>query len=206
GAEQLRLFREVSRACVSLAQRHPTLLLLEDLHWADCSTLDLLQHVVFAMADAAMSEPVPLLIVVTYRPVDAYDRLERTIARLRREDIALRLGVPGLDEAEIDGLIRGLGLGEPTHQLVTTVSATTRGNPLFIQELLHHLVKHGALRRRGGYLAALGDLGAVRLPKELTSVIGARTRPLESRCRRVLEYASLLRTPFSPRTPAAVSA
>src|SRR5262249_31561092 len=149
--------------------------------------------------------PVPVLLVGRSRPGDAAGRLERTIARLRREDIALRLDVPGLDEAEIDGLIRGLGLGEPTHQLVTTVSATTRGNPLFIQELLHHLVKHGALRRRGGSLGALGDLGAVRLPKELTSVIGARTRPLESRCRRVLEYASLLGTRFSPRTLAAVS-
>ena len=89
------LFRAVSRACVALAQRHPTLLVLEDLHWADRSTLDLLQHVVFTVADAAMREPVPLLIVVTYRSAEADERLGRTVARLRREDIAVDARRPG---------------------------------------------------------------------------------------------------------------
>jgi hypothetical protein len=89
---------------------------------------------------------------------------------------------------------------------VTTVSATTRGNPLFVQELLHDLVKRGALRRRGGYLAAVGDLGTARLPAELTAVIAARIQPLGERCREVLRLASLLGLRFSLATLAAVSA
>jgi class 3 adenylate cyclase/tetratricopeptide (TPR) repeat protein len=206
GPEQLHLFREISRGCLTLARQRPTMLVVEDLHWADRSTLDLLEHVVFALADAAVRAPVPLIVLCTYRGGEIGERQGRTIARLRREDICVGLDLPGLDEAEIDLLIRGLGLAEPTHQLVTTVSATTRGNPLFVQELLHDLVKRGALRRRGGYLAAVGDLGAARLPAELTAVIAARIRPLGERCREVLRLASLLGLRFSPATLAAASA
>jgi AAA ATPase domain len=148
GAEQLGLFRAISRGCLSLAQLRPTMLLLEDLHWADGSSLDLLEHVVFAVSEAAMRAPVRLIILCTYRGGEIGARLARTLARLRREDIAVTVELPGLDEGEIQLLIRALGLGEPTHQLVTSVSATTRGNPLFLRELLHDLAKRGALRRR----------------------------------------------------------
>src|SRR5262249_46897627 len=192
GSEQLLLFRAVSRACVAIAQRRATMLVLEDLHWADRSTIDLLQHIVFTLADAAMREPVPLLLAATYRSAEADERLTRTVSRLRREDIALILEVGGLDEAAVDALMRRLGLAEPTHQLVRAISDTARGNPLFIQELVHDLVKRRALRRRGRYLAAVGDPAAVRLPDELAGMIAARIRPLDQRGREVLGMAALL--------------
>jgi class 3 adenylate cyclase len=203
--EQIRLFRAISRGCLALAQRCPAMLVLEDLHWADHSTLDLLEHVTFAVADAATRGGASLLVLCTYRGSEMGERPARTVARLRREELTVSLDLQGLDEAEIDLLIRGIGLAEPTHQLVTSVSATTRGNPLFVQELLHDLAKRGALRRRGGYLAAVGDLETVRLPAELTAVIAARTQPLGERCRDVLRLASLLRLRFSLQTLAAVS-
>src|SRR5262245_56557297 len=206
GAEQLGLFRATSRGCLSLAQLRPTMLLLEDLHWADGSSLDLLEHVVFAVSETAVRAPVRLLILCTYRGGEIGARLARTLARLRREDIAVAVELPGLDEGEIQLLIRALGLGEPTHQLVTSISATTRGNPLLLQELLHDLAKRGALRRRGGYLAAVGDLATARLPAELMAVIAARMQPLGERCRDVLRHASLLGLRFSLRTLAAASA
>jgi len=204
-AEQLLLFRTVAQACLTLAQHRPTLLVLEDLHWADRSTIDLLQHVVFTLADAALRETVPLLVAVTYRPAEADDRVARAVDRLRREEIAVGLDVAGLDEAEIDALITSFGLAQPTHQLIASISATTHGNPLFVEELLHDLVKRGALRWRGGYLAAVGDLDAVRLPAELTGIIADRIRPLGSRCVEVLGLAALLGSRFSLDTLAAVS-
>ncbi|MEO8601823.1 MAG: AAA family ATPase, partial [bacterium] len=204
-AEQLLLFRTVAQTCITLAQRRPTMLVLEDLHWADRSTIDLLQHVVFTLADAALREAVPLLVIATYRPADADDRVARAVDRLRREEIAVSVDVGGLDEAEIDALISSFGLAQPTHQLVTSISATTRGNPLFVEELLHDLVKRGALRRRGGYLAAVGDIDAVRLPAELTGMIAERTRPLGVRGAEVLGLAALLGSRFSLDTLAAVS-
>lgn len=203
--EQLQLFRAVAQACVTLAQHRTTMLVIEDLHWADRSTIDLLQHVVFTVTDEAARRPVPLLVVATYRAADADERLSRAVARLRREDIVLPLDLPGLDEPEIDALIRRYGLGAPTHQLVTTLAATTRGNPLFVEELLHDLLTRGALRRRGGFLAADGDLATARAPEELTAMIAARIAPLSPRCRDVLGAAALLGARFAPGLLAAVS-
>jgi class 3 adenylate cyclase/tetratricopeptide (TPR) repeat protein len=178
---------------------------LEDLQWADRSTIDLLQHVVFTLADAGQQQLIPFLVTATYRPAEADERLTRAVDRLRREEITVCIDVPGLDEAEIDALIPSLGLGRPTRQLVTAIHTTTGGNPLFVEEVLHDLVKRGALRRRGGYLAAVGDLDAVRLPVELTAMIAARTGPLGRRCAEVLRLAALLGSRFSPETLAAVS-
>src|SRR5262249_15329535 len=101
GAEQLALFRAISRGCLSLAQLRPTVLLLEDLHWADGSSLDLLEHVVFAVAEAAIRAPVRLIVLCTYRGEEIGARLARTLARLRREDIAVAMDLLGLDEGEI---------------------------------------------------------------------------------------------------------
>jgi len=203
-SEQLLLFRAVARGCVAIAQRRATMLVLEDLHWADLSTIDLLQHIVFTLADAAMREPVPLLLAATYRSAEADERLGRAVARLRREDIVVPLEVAGLDEADVDALMRRMGLAEPTHQLVRAINTTARGNPLFIQELVHDLVKRQALRRRGRYLAAVGDPAAVRLPDELAGMIAARIRPLGPRCREVLGLAALLGNRFTLETLAAV--
>jgi class 3 adenylate cyclase len=205
GAEQLRLFRAVARACVGIAQRRPTMLILEDLHWADRSTIDLLQHLVFTVADTAMRDPAALLIAATYRSAEADPRLERGVARLRREDIAVIVDVPGLEEVEVDALICRLGHGKPSHQLVRTIAATARGNPLFIQELVHDLVKRRALRRRGGYLAAIDDPSAMRLPDEIASMIAARIEPLGARSRAALGWAALLGSRFSLEMLAAVA-
>jgi class 3 adenylate cyclase/tetratricopeptide (TPR) repeat protein len=205
GSEQLQLFRAIARAVIDLAQQQPTMLVLEDLHWADRSTLDLLQHVIFAVADAATQAPVPLMVVATYRPTEGDERLARAITRLRREDITLTVELAGLDEGDIDTLLHRWGLVDPSHQLVAMIAAVTRGNPLFIQELLHDLVKRGALRRRGRALAAVGDIAAARLPIELTGIIAARAAPLSVRCREVLVVAALLGSRFSLRTLAAVA-
>src|SRR5262249_38906648 len=111
--DTLRLYLALTRATIVLAQHRPTVLILDDLHWADRSSLDLFSHLVFAVADAAVREPVPLLIIVAHRPVEPADRLARTIARFQREDICQSLELPGLAEEEVNELIQGLGVVHP---------------------------------------------------------------------------------------------
>jgi tetratricopeptide (TPR) repeat protein len=134
--DKLRLFLAVAHTIVTLAQRCPTLLVMDDLHWADHPSVDLFGHLAFTVADTAMREPVPLLLIGTYRLVEAEERLARLIARLQREAIFQTLALPGLDESGIQELIQGLGLARPSHQLIATVREATQGNPLFIQEVL----------------------------------------------------------------------
>jgi hypothetical protein len=80
--DTLRLFVAVARTAMTLAQRRPTIIVVDDLHWADRSSIDLFGHLVFTLADMAVREAVPLLIVGSYRPVEEETRLGHLNARL----------------------------------------------------------------------------------------------------------------------------
>jgi predicted ATPase len=195
--DQLQLFLAVSRWTITLAQRRPILFIVDDLHWADRSSLDLFGHLVFTVGDTAVQERVPLLIIATYRPAEPDTHLAHLIARLERENICQTFILPGLDESEIHQLIQELGLKRPSHQLTATVTAATRGNPLFIQEVLHHLVKQDALQEHGGYLVTTISLADLQLPEHVMGALALRIRALSKGCRKVLRLASFLGESFA---------
>src|SRR6266481_5099529 len=98
--ERLQLFLAVGHAAVRLAQSRPMLLIVEDLHWADRLSLDLFDHLAFTVTDAATREPVPIIVVGTYRPLAAGERFARLAARLQREEVCRSITLAGLDENE----------------------------------------------------------------------------------------------------------
>ncbi len=190
----------MSHTLIKLAQSAPVLIAIDDLQWAGQPSLDLFGHIVFAVADTAARESIPLLIIGTYRPMEPEARLARLIARLQREGICQTLELSGLDEPEIYGLLQGLGLGRPSHQLITTVSEATQGNPLFVQEVAYHLRQQDALQELGGYVVTTAPAASLRLPEQVTGAILARTQGLSEDCRRVLVLASFLGESFSLRS------
>jgi class 3 adenylate cyclase len=204
--DKLQLFLTVARATVVLAQTTPTFLAIEDLHWADRQSFDLFEHMVFTVADTATREPIPLLVVATHRPVEREDRLARLRARLQREEVCRTLSLNGLSETEVHELIGGLGLARPSHQLTARVSEATDGNPLFVQEVMHHLLRQDALQEQGGFLVTTADASDLRLPEQVTSAIAARINDLSGPCRKILTLASFLGETFSLRVLAATSA
>jgi len=200
GQHAMRLFLALSRVTIALVQFRPAVLIFDDLHWADRSSLDLLSHLVFAVADAALREAVPLLIMAAYRPVEPEHRLARVLARFEREEICQARELSGFTELEIDQLLQGIGLPHPSHQLVATVSATTEGNPLFVQEVLHLLWARGALQERGGNVVTTVVPEELPVPPELTAAIASRVHALSEACRSVLTLASFLGERFAVST------
>lgn len=203
--DKLQLFLAVGRATVRLAQIRPLLLVVEDLHWADRLSLDLFDHVAFTVADTATRDPVPLVVVGTYRPLAPEERFARLAARLQREEVCRSLTLAGLSELETQELIGGLGVARPSHQLTVTVSDATHGNPLFIQEVVDHLVQQDALQEQGGYVVTATAASELRLPAQVTGAIVIRAERLGEACRKVLTLASFLGDSFSLATLAAVS-
>lgn len=203
--EKLQLFLAVAHATVRFAESRPLLFVIEDLHWADRLSLDLLEHVAFTVADTATREPVPLVIVGTHRPLVSADRLSRLAARLQREEVCQTIALSGLNEPEIHDLIGGLGVTRPSHQLTVTVSDATHGNPLFIQEVMHHLVEQDALEEQGGYVVTTTAASELRLPDQVTGAIVTRAEGLDESCRRALTLASFLGDSFSLKALATVS-
>ena len=203
--DKLRLFLAVSRATILLAQAQPCILVADDLHWADSPTLDLFTHLVFSLADSAMRQSVPLCLIATYRPVAAVKRLGRLLARLERETICHTLDLSGLNETEVYQLIHNLDVGHPSHQLVTTVNEVTQGNPLFIQEMIHHLQQQGALQERGGFVMTTTSLVDLQLPRHIHTALAARWQDVSAEHQRVFALAACLGEQFSLRLLSAMS-
>ena len=188
-SSQAGLFNDVRRFLAELAAQGPALVLLEDLHWADPSSLDLLRHL------GVYLRQWPVLLVGTYRP----DELPRNhpfyqhLPALVRESDGLCLHLRRLDTDAFQALV-GAGYRLPAEDSLRLVSYLDRhadGNPYFAIELLRALEEIG-LRRPGDAGAALGDLARVVVPPLLRQVIDNRLARLGEGTRQPLEIAAVI--------------
>jgi len=202
---RMGLFVAVSRATIELARIRPTLLVIDDLHWADDTTIQQLVHLVFGVSDAARRAPVPLLIVAVYRPPEPDGSLERAIDRFERESICQSLALAELDEDEVRALIVGLGVERPSRQVVRAVTAVARGNPLFVEAVVDQLFQQEALCERGGFLTLSKDLDDLALPSSLFRAIDARRSEVSQRCCEALSFGASLGDSFEVSKLASVS-
>ena len=195
--DRLRLFLLVTRQIRALVQREPTLIVLDDLHWADPPSLELLEQLAFAAADSAGHERLPLMIVAAHRPVPASHRLGKLLGRLRRETIATAIELDGLPASETGAMLRTLGVMPASSQLVDAVQSVTHGYPLFVQELVHQLHANGLLESVSGYTTVRTTPTGMALPRDLVSAVGARLETIDEDSLRTLTLAALLGDTFS---------
>ncbi|HEX6254196.1 MAG TPA: AAA family ATPase [Euzebyales bacterium] len=132
GDRQLRMFEQVAALLGHAARRAPVVVAIEDLHWADQSTLDLVSYLVHTLDDAAV------VLVLTYRTDDLGRRhpLRPLVGRLRRVPSAVPIELSPLDRYELAELAAAI-LGDlPTTALLDDLHARTEGNPFFAEEML----------------------------------------------------------------------
>ena len=187
------LFAALFRVFEQLARRRQTVLVIEDLHCADAASLDLLDHLIGAMANAWTAGPLPLLLIATLRPAGHDDRLCEALERLEREPICDRLELGGLGAAAVRELIASLGGAPVPGEGLREIALATRGNPLFVRELLREggarASRRSATRRSSGEGSA--DLSLPR-PTQLGAALGARIAGLRERTRAVLTVAAFI--------------
>ena len=178
GAEQerFRLFETVSSLLADAAHLRPLVLFLDDLHWADQSSLLLLRHL------ARSAKGAPLMVLGTYRPVEVGDEhpLAEALAELRRARTVERLSLSGLGEGEVAELIAGrTGLQAPSG-FVHRVAERSEGNPFFIEELLHDVDADSDW-----------DVAAGGVPDSVRDLLLRRLRGLGDDCRQALSVAAV---------------
>lgn len=184
-----------------LTARGPAILAIEDIHWADAATIELL------ILLTELTDHLPLMILVTSRPDPegtAWDlrfhaqrnfphRLtEISLATLRPEDTAQ--------------LVRNLlHVAELPEDLKGRIMERAEGNPFFLEEILRSLIDEGILRRDGDRWVAGQRLERLAIPDTLRGVIAARIDRLPQDAKATLQHAAVVGRFFTRRLLAALA-
>ncbi|HVF78063.1 MAG TPA: AAA family ATPase [Solirubrobacteraceae bacterium] len=205
---RFRLFDALATLLATVADQRPLVIVLDDLHWADASSLMALEFIARALPD------MPLLAIAAYRHAEAHARpdLAAPLGGLARA--ATRLPLEGLGREEVRQLAeaRARGLGEPdgmegssrgrrapiAPRLVLAVHQASGGNPFFVDELVQLLAAQGRLH---------DDRAATRplpLPDGVRDAIRRRLDPLEPFVHQALCAAAVIGGEFGLHTLATV--
>ncbi|HUG88400.1 MAG TPA: AAA family ATPase, partial [Actinomycetota bacterium] len=186
---RFRLFDATASFLRAAAERRPIVLVLDDLHAADESSLLLLEFL------AAQVDEMPVLVMGTYRDVDPTiaEPLASTLTQIARGAKTRGLHLSGLAPGEVAALIEAVTGSEPSDDFVAAIVDETEGNPLFIGEMVRLLAAEDLLDGAGG--GAGRPLG---VPVGIREVIGRRLARLSDECRRVLSVASVIGREFEP--------
>ena len=173
-------FWGVRKFLESLCEPCPLIVLIEDVHWAETTMLDLLEHVL-STAEA------PLLLVCSARPEffeirPDWETLDGSVSLLLEplsEDQAALVAANSLGDA---------GLDEAVQARIIEAAA---GNPLFVEQMLSMMIEDGVLVRRDGRWAPSADLGEITVPPSIQALLAARLDLLGPGERALIEAASV---------------
>jgi DNA-binding CsgD family transcriptional regulator len=190
-AARFRLFDSLAGFLRATARRRPLLLVLDDLHWADASSLALLRFAGRELQGAG------LLVLGIYRhtEVDGGQLLLGTLADLTRGQQHRRLLLGGLDQRGVASFVAAVAGVQPSPELAAALHRETDGNPFFVTEVVRLLASQGRLDAAQAGSAVL----AGGLPEGVKAVVAQRLRRLTDGCRRVLEFAAVLGRDFRLR-------
>ncbi len=182
--QKRQVFAGVWQFLLAAPGDRPAFIVLDDIHWADRSSLDLLGFLLERLGGSS------LMLVLAYRP--GFDQVERTA--LRASHTAVRLE-PLTPEQSVM-LARGyLGVSDLPADLERIVGERAEGNPFFVEELLQALLELGSLAVVDGQ-AILARL-EMEVPDTVQGTILARVDRLDAEARSVLQHAAVIGRNFS---------
>ncbi len=210
GTTPQRMIRELAEALEALTAEHPLLLVLEDLHWSDVSTLDLLSVV------ARRAERARLFIIGSYRPAEVLGNGHplRTVTQelhLHKQCEELRLGL--LSEEDVTAYLRkrlsaGAHSRAPFQRLATLLHRRTDGNPLFLVSVVEDFVTQGALVQHDENWTLLEGGATIErsVPENIRQLVARQGERLSRAAQRILEAGSVAGMEFSAAAVAAALA
>jgi tetratricopeptide (TPR) repeat protein len=201
--ERFRLLDSVASFLLTRSRRAPMLVCLDDLQWADKGTVAMLRHV------ARLAPRGRLLVVGAYRDgeVEKTQALVDALGSLRREVEYDRVKLEGLDAQGVAHLLGALGgSGEVDDKVGRAWARETEGNPLFVRELLTHLVEEGHVYKGpDGRWTSDRPLRELGVPEEVREVMGRRLARLSDTARKFLGAACAFEGSFDFEVVVAVA-
>jgi adenylate cyclase len=212
------LFTNIREFLTRAARMTPLVMFIDDLQWADESTVQLTQHLAPQLAT------LPVVIIAAYREVDAARApavrggLQDWIGRVRgqtREPVSPHAVKTALDQlvaqrharpivlrpfnrTEVAGMLTALGPSHPPARLVDRFADHTGGNPFFVAELFRHLKDEGRLFDANQQWTRQLDFDEIELPDTVRVVLERRLQRVSSETQDVLKAAAVIGRHFEP--------
>lgn len=189
--EKRRLFAALTHFVTEQARQQPVLLVVEDIHWCDDLSMDLLLHM------ARRCRQVPFLLLVTYRSDELHPRLRQWLTQLDHERLAQEHSLTRLSRADIGNMLQvmlEMHQGIDSH-LLDTLYAHAEGNPFFVEELLTSLMTSEELVCTDGIWKLSTDRTPV--PRSVQQAVQQRMAYLSEDAKRLLIFASIIGRRFN---------
>ena len=197
GATTGRMVREMAEMLAALSRTKPVLLILEDLHWSDYSTVDLVS------ALAASRDDARLMLIGTYRPVDLILKNHPFKAVIQELQIHRRCELLLLEYLSEQAITEYLSRRFLDHRfppdLARIIQRRTEGNPLFMVNVIDSFISQGRIAEEDGtwkLISSLEDL-EVGMPENIRQIITRQIEKLSDEDQQILEAASLCGMKFS---------
>jgi class 3 adenylate cyclase len=172
----------------ALAQRQPLFVVLDDIHWADPSSTELLIKLLPLVSEAGL-----LLCLVTRPDRDAHGWKLVTAAREKLGAALTDLSLSPLSDDDSRQLVSNLLEIEALPENIRTlILKKAEGNPFFVEEVIRMLIDRGAIYRSGNNWAAGKEIGTVEIPDNLQGLLLARIDRLPEDVKRTLRVASVI--------------
>ncbi len=191
--EKRRLFAVLANFFLHLATRSPVLLIIEDVHWSDDTSLDFLH----ALARGVLSQP--FLLIVTYRHDEIPQPLSNWLAQMNRARLAQEIRLLPLARAEVDTMLAAIFDTKHTSldmrrflhgELLDTLFTLTEGNPFFVEETLTSLIAAGDIFYAAGFWNRSAS-HEISVPQSIQDGVQRRTAYLDEPARYVLTLAAV---------------
>jgi predicted ATPase len=200
---QIGTFRAVETLLESAARRGPLVVVCEDLHWADPTSVDLLEHLL------ALTDRTSLLFICVFRPHTEHScwQIKETAARRyrhRHTDLWLESLSPAESRTLVGNLLR---VEDLPRELRERILGHAEGNPFYVEEIIRSLIDDEAIVQdeATGRWQATRDVTAIALPDTLHGVLMARIDRLQEETKRVLQLASVIGRVFLYRVLGAIA-
>ena len=184
------LFWAVRRLLERLASNGPVVVVIDDLHWAESTLLDLVEHL------ADWVHGVPLMLLALARP----ELLDTRSGWGGGKPDATTFLLEPLPTADTEHLVEALFEGAAVPDVSRDrIAAAADGNPLYVEQVIEMLLDDGHVRRTASGSLEIGDLEAISVPPTIQALLAARLDRLSDPERRTIERASVVGKEFGQR-------
>ncbi len=182
-----RFFVLLASFFLRLAAQQPILIMVEDVHWSDASTLEFLHYLM------RRSLTQPMLLLLTYRSDEISLEFKQWLAQLDREHQVQELRLAPLSRDEVGRMLRAIfALNHSSHPaFLDAIYDLTEGNPFFIEEVLKSLMVSGAVALKDGNWE-LRPISAVDIPRSVEAAVQQRSEQLSEEARKVVRLAAVM--------------